>query len=65
MYYLRRAYLISPWVGLVLVSQHLLETYNPPIEWHVLHEEALQVGLRFPIPLVVAQFLSTYDLSLT
>lgn len=30
----------------------------------MLHKEALQINLRFPIPQVVAHFLYTYDLSL-
>lgn len=65
MYHLKRAYSISPHIGLVLVPQNLLKIDDPPMRWYILHEEVLRVHLRFPISQAIARFLSSYDLNLS
>lgn len=64
MYNVRMVYFIPPHVDLVIIPQYLLEMDDLPQDWYVLHHEALHIGLRFPIPLLVTRFLNTYDLIL-
>lgn len=64
MHRIKRTYFVPSRIGLLLVPFHLLDNDDHPLGWYVLHEEALKVGMRFPIPHLVAHLLSTYDLSL-
>lgn len=46
------------------IPSHLFECDDSLSGLYVPYKEALKLGLRFPIPQIVARFLSIYDLSL-